>query len=184
MARQLTDKQKLWVSAYLETWNATEAAKRAGYQGNRNTLSTIGAENLNRPKLRAEIEKRLTEAALSANEVLARLSEQAKARHSDFFDRWGRPNWEEIRARGHLVKKVYNTLHGWRVELHDNQKALELMARHHGLLVDRIQIDDWRSKIIEGLRSGQLDPADVRAEFDDDLAQELFESAGVRVSTS
>lgn len=184
MARKLTSKQRLWVEAYLETWNGTDAARRAGYSGSYETLASIGSENLRKPKLRVEIEKRLTEAALSANEVLARLSEQAKARHPDFFDRWGRPNWEEIRARGHLVKKVYNTLHGWRVELHDNQKALELMARHHGLLVDRIQIDDWRSKIIEGLRSGQLDPADVRAEFDDDLAQELFESAGVRVSTS
>lgn len=43
----LTIKQKLWVKHYIETGNATEAARRAGYQcDNEGSLRVIGHENL------------------------------------------------------------------------------------------------------------------------------------------
>lgn len=183
MARKLTKKQKLWVEAYLETWNATEAARRAGYSGDENALAVRGSENVRKRNLRKEIDRRLAEAAMSANEVLARLSEQATASFADFFDKWGHPKWDEIRARGHLIKKVYRTKHGWRIELHDSQRALELLAKHHALLTDRIEVHDWRTRVIGLLQEGKLTPDEVRNELGDRLAEELFEAAGVRVST-
>jgi len=145
VARKLTSKQRLWVEAYLETWNGTEAAKRAGYKGNYDTLKAVGSENLAKPYLAAEIDRRLSKAAMRADEVLARLTEQATVNFADFFDEYGRPDWAEIKARGHLVKKVYPTREGWRLELHDSQRALELLAKHHALLVDKLQID-WRDE--------------------------------------
>lgn len=48
---KLTPKQEIFVSEYLKTGNATEAARRAGYKGNDNTLAQVGNENLRKPNV-------------------------------------------------------------------------------------------------------------------------------------
>ena len=54
----LTEKQKRFVDYYIETGNATEAARRAGYQSkSEHGYESIGNENLR--KLEAEIKERL-----------------------------------------------------------------------------------------------------------------------------
>ncbi|HPC93163.1 MAG TPA: GIY-YIG nuclease family protein [Myxococcota bacterium] len=54
-------KQKLFIESYLETWNATEAARRAGYKGNAGTLGQVGHENLGKSYIWEEIQHRLSE---------------------------------------------------------------------------------------------------------------------------
>lgn len=56
MKKHLTHKQKAFVECF--DGNATEAAKRAGYEGSDKTLSQIGYENMNRLEIRSEIENR------------------------------------------------------------------------------------------------------------------------------
>ena len=51
MEKKLTPKQELFVSEYLKTGNATEAARKAGYKGNDVTLGAVGAENLKKPQI-------------------------------------------------------------------------------------------------------------------------------------
>lgn len=46
--KKLTPKQALFVSEYLKTGNATQAARKAGYKGNDNTLRSVGTENLSK----------------------------------------------------------------------------------------------------------------------------------------
>lgn len=83
---KLTDLQQAFIDEYfLCDLNGTEAAGRAGYQGNRNTLASIASENLRKPKIRAEIDRRLKERTMQANEVLYRLAEQARADLGAFF---------------------------------------------------------------------------------------------------
>lgn len=55
---ELTPKQKTFVSAYVATGNATEAARRAGYSGSDNTLAQMGLENLKKPHIKAALESR------------------------------------------------------------------------------------------------------------------------------
>lgn len=56
----LTQKQKLFIENYLGSWNATEAARQAGYKGNDVTLATIGHENLHdKPYITEEINRRI-----------------------------------------------------------------------------------------------------------------------------
>ena len=61
MSARLTQRQLLFVEAYLATGNATEAAKTAGYSGNRVTLGAVGGENLKKPLIAAEISRRQAE---------------------------------------------------------------------------------------------------------------------------
>jgi phage terminase small subunit len=57
----LTLKQKAFADYYIETGNATEAARRAGYKGRNNTLAVTGNENLRKPNISAYISKRMAE---------------------------------------------------------------------------------------------------------------------------
>lgn len=59
--KKLTPKQELFVSEYLKTGNATEAARRAGYKGNDNTLAQVGNENLRKPNVVELIKSKETE---------------------------------------------------------------------------------------------------------------------------
>jgi phage terminase small subunit len=56
--RKLTEKQRKWLAAYLADprCNATEAAKAAGYKGNRVTLAQIGSKTRRVPQVAAAIE--------------------------------------------------------------------------------------------------------------------------------
>ncbi len=61
--RQLTDKQQRFIAAYLGVarYNATEAAKLAGYAGNRVTLAQIGAKTRRSPLVAAAIKAALAQ---------------------------------------------------------------------------------------------------------------------------
>lgn len=141
---KLTTMQRLWLEAYLRTFNATEAARVAGYKyPNKN-----GPANLEHPKLREAIEERLEEAAMSANEVLARLSQQAAGSMADFItvDEKGGARLDLKKALGEgrlgLVKKFVRSEGKYgtsvRIELHDAQAALVQLGRYHGLFTDRV----------------------------------------------
>ena len=59
MAAGLTPKQKAFADYYIETGNAAEAARRAGYSVK--TARGTGAENLTKPNVAAYIKERMAE---------------------------------------------------------------------------------------------------------------------------
>ena len=56
---KLTEKQKRFVEAYIETGNATKAALMAGYS--KKTAYSIGNENLKKPEIKYAIDRRMKE---------------------------------------------------------------------------------------------------------------------------
>ena len=69
--RPLTMKQMAFCVHYVSAsvnLNATAAARRAGYKGNDNTLGTVGFQNMLKPAIRDEINRRMA-IALSGAEV-------------------------------------------------------------------------------------------------------------------
>lgn len=56
---KLTEKQRRFVDYYVETGNASEAARRAGYS--ERIANRIGTENLSKPVIKAAINARLRE---------------------------------------------------------------------------------------------------------------------------
>jgi len=156
MARRLTDKQKAFVENYLETLNATEAARRAKYKGSYDTLRAIASQNLTKPAIREVIDRRLREMTMSANEVLFNLSLMAKGVDATEFielvemfevDEDGKSmltgmslkvDLEKIRRLGigHLIKKISQTSNGIMIEWWSREKALELLGKYHKLFTD------------------------------------------------
>jgi phage terminase small subunit len=142
----LTDKQKAFINEYfLCGYNATEAARRAGYKGNDVTLASIGWENLRKPQIDALISERMREHTMSANEVLARLSQQARLSVEDFYDfPGGAPIFKPDRAkeRGvlHLVKGFKITDKEFEIKFHDAQAALIQLGKYHALFTDKQEV--------------------------------------------
>lgn len=162
----LNNKQRAFIEHYLACWNATQAAREAGYS--EKTARAIGAENLTKPDIKAEINRRLSELKADADEVLTRLTAHARGSMEDLMDLENNLSLGAARANGalRLVKKLKE--HSWtdkdgeqhrtrEVELHDAQAALVQLGRHHKLFVDRTEhtgkdgsaikveyVNDWR----------------------------------------
>lgn len=140
MANGLTNKQRMFIEEYLKSWNASDAARRAGYS--KRTAYSIGSENLRKPEISARIQERLTERAMGADEVLARLGDIARASIEDFTEiKDGIPGalWPDLekaerRKKLHLIKKLkYNKKNQLEFELHDSLSALKTLAQLLGL---------------------------------------------------
>ena len=133
----LTNKQKVFVEEYLKDFNATRAALKAGYS--EKTAYSIGWENLRKPEIKTEIEKRLADRTLTADEVLVRLGEQARADYSAYLTPRG-VDLEGLLAagKGHLIKSIKETKYGRVIEFYDAQAALVQIGRHHQLFTDGV----------------------------------------------
>lgn len=85
---ELTPKQKAFADYYLETGNATEAAKRAGYS--ENSAKQIGTENLSKPSISqyiAERQKQVEDSRIAdISEVLQFFTSVMRGEIKDQFD--------------------------------------------------------------------------------------------------
>ena len=80
----MNNKQRVFVEEYLKCWNATEAAKRAGYS--ERTAYSHGARLLKDVEISDAIEERLKELHMSTDEALQLLAEQARGDLGEFMD--------------------------------------------------------------------------------------------------
>jgi len=122
---KLTEKQKRFIDYYIETGNATEAARKAGYKGK--NLDVIGSQNLG--KLRKFIDEKLkqkeSERIASQNEVL------------EFLTRV---------MRGEEVEEVVGFTENGPVKekkapsTRDRVKAAELLGKRYMLFSDNVNL--------------------------------------------
>lgn len=113
---KLTEKQKKFIDYYIETGNATESARRAGYQAKtEKAMQNIGSENLG--KLGVYIKERLQlkedERIATANEVLQYLTSVLRGEEKDQF--------------------------GFDASLKDRNKAAELLGKRYMLFTDKVE---------------------------------------------
>lgn len=126
--------------------NGTEAARRAGYQGDGNTLAVIAHENLRKPKIADLIEARLQEAAMGANEVLARLAEIARFDPSEFINTENTRPFVEVKklvaaGKGHMITELYYDASGnMRVKFKDGEWALGKIGDAQRLFANRTEV--------------------------------------------
>lgn len=129
----LTEKQKRFVDYYVETGNATEAAKRAGYSAK--TAKQVGQENLTKPYLKAAIDARLKELAsariATAEEVLQYLTSAMR----------GEIQEEVIVTEGTGDGCSEAKIMTKQLSAKDQIKAAELLGKRYGLQTDKMQIE-------------------------------------------
>ncbi len=147
----LRPQQRAFVDHYLMTWNATDAARMAGYKGN---LGVAGASLLANPRIGLLVTKRLKDLTVSAEEALARLSTIARGPMIYFLTARGDIDLTtpQAQANKHLLKKVRVKSRNYLdesgrsvtetetdIETYDALAALTLIAKHYGLLNENNQ---------------------------------------------
>lgn len=174
----LTGKQRAFVNHYLQSWNASEAARQAGYS--EKTAGSIGSENLQKPEIKAEIERRLiTQHAPSQDEIIFWLSEIVRASIADFATVDGgivSVDPLAVKQRGHLIKSMRQTKYGVEIEMYDRLTALDKLARAQGMYSE---VEDWRTTVIQYIQIGNVTFEMVADELGENLAEELFRQAGI-----
>ena len=172
----LSVKHRAFVEEYLQCWSAAGAYRRIYPTVKKNSAWSNGSRLLRKAEVREEIEKRLKSKRMSANEVLARLSDQAKASLEPFIrvDKDGFASFdfssEEARMNLSIIKKIKSKrsrrwegkgedAEEWEdeqveVEVVDAQSALEKLGKHHKLFNDRMEVThtldvDGLDKIME-----------------------------------
>ncbi len=129
----MTPKQQRFVQEYLIDLNATQAAIRAGYS--KKTAKQIGQENLTKPDVKTAIDKALDDRAKETKvdqkyvidnliELVERCMQRAPVtdmRGNQIQDEEGRDVWR-------FDSKGANT-------------ALTTLAKHLGMLTDKVQMD-------------------------------------------
>ena len=117
LASLMSEKQKAFCDYYIETQNATEAARRAGYSAK--TARGTGCENLTKQNIKAYIELRLKlledERTADAKEVLEYLTAVMRGEVKDAFD--------------------------LDPSLADRTKAAELLGKRYRLFVDKQEVE-------------------------------------------
>lgn len=149
----LKPKQKLFVSEYLNCWNATKAAENAGYS--KKTARFIGCENLSKPHIQAEIEKaiqrRLTRIDISQDKLAQFWAAIVFASPDDLCNEgpdgeWVPKPFEElpphIKQGIQKVSKYFADDGSGRTtyELLDKMKASELLGKHLGMFIERKEV--------------------------------------------
>lgn len=186
-----------FVNYYMILLNGTEAARLAKYSGDDAALASTASRLLSHPKVAREIDRRLTEHAMSANEVLARYTAIARGDIADVVNGVGATDLDEAKRRGksHLVKrfkvKVTNVTEGevekqiieTEVEMYSALDALNALAKYHNL-TNKVIVEDWRTEIIALAKESKTNFDEVAEEFGIDVAEELFISAGLLPSES
>lgn len=128
---ELTGLQRAFVDAWFACrYNGTEAARQAGYQGDDKSLAATASRTLRMVKVRQEIAARFAAHGATSEEALAHLTEWMRFDPAVLFDEHGRIKWDEVRKHGRMVKRIsFVAGQGYNVEVHDQMKAAELIAK-------------------------------------------------------
>lgn len=150
----LSVKHQQFVEAYLQGATATDAYLVVYPTVNRTTAATNGWRLLRTTRIAEAIQARLNHAAMPADEVLARITDHARADVDDFLDADGAFDLVKARRakRTGLIKK-FKTKTATRMvgemevktievefELHDAQTALGMLGKHYKLFADRTEL--------------------------------------------
>lgn len=162
-AKKLNPKQQRFVDEYLVDLNATQAAIRAGYS--KKTAASVGAENLRKPQVAAAITAaqaaRSERTHITQDDVLRELARIGLSDLRQAFDVDGKlllpKHWPDDFARAvSSVEVVTKNLGEGMVEyvaklrMWDKNSALEKVAKHLGMLRERMSLENPDGTPIQG----------------------------------
>lgn len=110
----LTEMQKRFIDYYIETANATEACKKAGYKGK--NLNRIGSQNLSKLDkfIKIKLQEKENQRIASQDEVLQYLTKVMRGEEKDQF--------------------------GLDASLQDRTKCAELLGKRYGTFKEKVEV--------------------------------------------
>lgn len=140
ITQKLTLKQQRFIDEYIISGNATQAAIKAGYS--KKTAKQMGTENLAKPIIKAELDRRNAEIqsakTMDMQEVMERLAAMGR----------GETTEETVTNKGEVIETATRNA--------DKLKAMELIGKRFGAWTDKKEI------------SGNLDIDIGMGDYDDE----------------
>ncbi|MCH4199263.1 MAG: terminase small subunit [Clostridium tyrobutyricum] len=190
---ELTDKQRLFCIYYPKCFNATKAAKKAGYS--EDTAYSIGWELLKKPEIKAEIQRlkqnKLNRAMLDPDDIFQRYLDIAFACITDYVsfgqrsykvkDKKGKErtimyNYVDLnnsdQVDGSLISEVKQGKDGVSIKLHDAMKALDWLSKHMDIATEeqKLKCEKLRAEIEKTKGDGKHDEAKTWADKIQEIA--------------
>ena len=173
---KLTTRQKVFIDEYLQYFNASEAARRAGYSVK--TSGSIGQRLLKDVEIKALIDARIAESHMSADEALKRLAEHARGDIGDLLDNNGLLDIRQAKEKGltKLLRKIKQKtithigktetdgdteITEIEFEMYDAQSAIDKVLRVAGKYKDNVNLTGevtWLS-FVKGANDTNTDPS-------------------------
>ncbi|HDR7211292.1 terminase small subunit [Bacillus cytotoxicus] len=126
---KLTPKQQAFCDYYIETGNATEAARKAGYKGR--NLNRIASENLSKLVIQQYIEERMAkkdeERVASQDEILEFLTKVMRGEMTEQVPVGQGEGYFELQDKDTYVK--------------DRVKAAELLGKRHMMWTEKKEVE-------------------------------------------
>lgn len=140
MKKKLTPKQQAFCDFYIETGNATEAARKAGYS--EKTARFIGQENLTKPNIKSYIAERMAEKEkeriASQDEVLEFLTKVMRG---------------EVTEETPIVMKDKWVMTDKEPSIRERVKAAEQLGKRYALWTDKQEVEVITPIFIEDVPS-------------------------------
>lgn len=139
----LSAKRRAFIEQYLRDFNAKQAAIRAGYSPR--SAPVTAHRIMAHPEVQEAIKARLAELKMGTDEVLLRLTEQARAEYAKYLGDEGTVDLVRMLAdgKGHLIKGTkWDRRGNLVVEFYDAQSALVQIGRAHGMFIDKTALTD------------------------------------------
>jgi phage terminase small subunit len=130
---KLTEKQKRFIDYYIETGNAAEAARKAGYKcKNNHGFEVIGNQNLRKLEvfIKEKLQKKDNERIASQNEVLEFLTRVMRGEETE--ETVVVENKGDFISEAKIVKK--------QVAAKERVKAAELLGKRYMLFTDKVDV--------------------------------------------
>jgi phage terminase small subunit len=138
----LTPKQRRFIEEYATSFNAHDAALKAGYSAK--TARNIACENLSKPYIKRALQEKMDELTTKSQDkiigVLQRLHETINADITNFVDDEGCYDPHNPEFNGKLVNSIRKGKSGTTVTLCSKDKALELLGKYLSMWQDKVDI--------------------------------------------
>lgn len=136
--KKLTLKQKRFIDNYIISANATDAAIKAGYS--KKTAAQCGADNLRKLYIKQAIEEQLKKIEdkkiATATEIMQMLTQAARGQWDE----------EQIIVEGLGAGISKSKKYKKAIAPKDRLKAVELLAKRFGMLTEKVEVKDDRTK--------------------------------------
>jgi phage terminase small subunit len=151
-AQRLRPRERLFVEAYcgVANMNATKAYELAGYIGGRHNAARLITKDHVKAAIAEGLAAREARLVMSGQEAKERLTLIARGTIRPFLaptDPLQALTDEDLA----LIKAITPNKYGRRIELHDQVKCVELMAKIAGALKDTVKVEHTLEDLVVGL---------------------------------
>ena len=139
---KLIPEHQQFVILYVEYWNGRKAYQEVYPHVMESTARSESSKLLTNPNVKEAVAEVAKTKLMPKEEILSRINSMAQINVQDYTNDFGEIDIPKLKEAGlgYMIKSISDTKFGKRIDLHDQFKALETLAKVHKLFDDKTEI--------------------------------------------